>query len=209
MKNAALIGLGALFISGCGEMDGIETKSSKYLSQWTGWFSEEQVPPYYDEQDCGGDPAVITAAACSGSYCDSMRLYCGPMPAGFTPKAGNHWGSGWFSEENPGQLCPQGFVAEGLRASGSYSDNLQLFCKPVNFPPQGVNCKWMPYFSEEQGTQYFDYDPYKYGPAVALGVICAGSYCDSMSFYVCEPKCTSHADCFSACNFTTGLCIVG
>jgi hypothetical protein len=29
----------------------------------------------------------------------------------------------------------------------------------------------------------------------------------NMSYYVCEPKCTSNADCFSAC--VHGVCVVG
>jgi hypothetical protein len=140
-----------------------------------------------------------------------MNLYCETMPAGFTPAPGNQWWApNTISEENPaGAGCPAGYTMNAITVTGSYSDNLRIGCIPMNFPPQGVNCKWMPFFSEEQGTQYCDYDSLSYAHAVAVAVKCSGSYCDNLSFFVCEPRCTKNADCFSACNVTTGRCVFG
>jgi hypothetical protein len=216
MKRGVLIGLGALLIAGCGDMDGsgspgkddsIETRTGAIVDGWTGWFSDAPGSVQISGT-CGWDSAAITAAACSGRYCDNMNLYCETLPAGFTPAPGELWWSpNYISDENPaGVSCPSGYILHAIAVTGSYADNLKINCAPMTYPPQGSNCKWMPFFSEEQGTQHFNYTVQSYAPAVADGVKCSGSYCDNLSFHVCEPRCTSHADCFSACNFTTGTC---
>jgi len=217
MKQTALIALGALFVAACGAADESGSEGSgepiasdtQALDNWTPWVSEE---PSLQFGTCGDEAAGATRAGCSGRYCDSMRLWCGALPAGFTRTSTNIWWSyPYVSEEQPaGVSCPVGYVMDGLRATGSYSDNVSIRCSPTTFPPQGVNCKWMPPFSEENGgTQWFDYDPANYAVGVAVAVKCAGSFCDNMSYYICEPRCTSDADCFSSCNVTTGRCVIG
>lgn len=218
MKHVLLLALGAWFGAACGGVDetGLEgsgeptaSKSEAIINDWTPWMSEE--PPANFATCGGGDASGATGAQCSGSFCDNMRLYCGPLPAGFTRTSTNIWWSpNYVSEEQPGGVgCPNDMVLDGIRATGLHSDNISIRCSPTTFPPQGVNCKWMPFFSEEQGTQFFDYDPMSVAVAVAVAVKCSGSYCDNLSFFVCEPRCTKNSDCFSACNVTTGRCVVG
>jgi len=219
MKRVVLCVMGVLSVAGCGDVDesgsagsgeAIVSRSEALVNAWTPWFSDDT--PGSNGAYCTPwtDQSAITGAACSGSYCDNMRLYCGALPAGFSRTGGSGWVSPTFSDENPaGASCPVGYVMYGMQAFGSYADNLQIWCASATFPSQGVNCKWMPFFSEEQGTQYFDYSSQSYAKAVAIAAKCSGSYCDNLSFYVCEPRCTSHSDCFSACNFSTGQCTVG
>ncbi len=219
MKHVIVLAVGALLVASCsaadesglgGSDEPIASESEAILNNWTQWVSEEPTL-YYGT--CGTDAAGATRAGCSGSYCDNMRLWCGPLPQGFTRIPGNFWWSpNWISEEAPNNSvgCPVGYVMDGLMASGSYSDNVRIRCSPTTFPPQGVNCKWMPYFSEENGgTQYFDYDVQSLAVGVAVAVQCGGSYCDNMSYYICEPRCTRDADCLSSCNVTTGRCVIG
>jgi hypothetical protein len=210
-KVSGLLGVAALVISanGCGEAeDPTETVTGAIVNQWTGWFSEEL--PSAAACYAYSDQSAVMGIACSGSYCDSMKLYCGPIPAGFTEyMGGTEWNDTSISEEKPNNLqyCPPGSFIYGMAATGRYSDNIQLLCRFMHFPPQGVSCKWTPWVSEEQGTLYFDPEPYKPGRGVAIAVMCMGSYCDSMQFLACEAQCTSHADCgVNAC--VNGSCVI-
>ena len=218
MKHGVTIAL-ALLVAGCGGVDGgdleeagepIASDSEAIINGWTQWVSEEPTA-YFGT--CGQDAAGAIGAGCRGSYCDDMRLYCGPLPRGFTRIPGNNiwWSPHWISEEFPNNSvgCPVDHVMDGLMASGSYADNIRIRCSPTTFPPT-VNCKWMPYFSEENGgTQWFDYDVMSLAAGVAVAVQCSGRYCDNMSYYICEPRCTSDADCIGSCNVTSGRCVVG
>jgi len=219
MKHVVLFVLGAFFVVGCGAADesavqGAEestaSTSEAIVNAWTPWVSEEST---MSSATCGGSAAAATKAQCSGAYCDNMRLYCGALPKGFTRTSSAVWWSDpYISEEAPNnvQWCPGGYVLDGIRATGSYADNISIHCAQTNFPTQGTNCRWMPWFSEENGgTQTFYYNVVSGLPSVALAVACNGSYCDNMTYYVCEPKCLSDADCFDSCNVSTGQCVVG
>jgi hypothetical protein len=206
MKNIMLFAVCTFAIAACGpleEEDGSTATASQAILGWTPWVSEEQPAG----TSCGTDNAAATYAGCSGSYCDSMRLFCGTLPSGFVRTGTTSW-TGYISEEAPNVAsCPAGYIIDGIRATGSYGDNVSVRCVSATFPSQGTLCQWTPWFSEEQGTQAFDVSSQSYAKAVALSVRCSGSYCDSMSYFVCEPKCTTHADCFSAC--VNGVCTVG
>jgi hypothetical protein len=139
-----------------------------------------------------------------------MRLYCRYLPSGFSDTALGGVTLNYISEESPNNVeyCPSNSVMVGMVTNGSYSDNIALQCHYVNFPPQGVSCRWTTWLSEEQGTLYFDPEPNRPGLGVAIGVSCSGSYCDNMQFLACEPQCTSSADCGAyAC--VNGRCVVG
>ena len=175
------------------------------VNGWIGPVSEES---WKQSATCGSPGVGATQAWCSGSYCDDMYLFCGSVPQGFATNGVDRGWTIYVSEEGggPAALCPSGAIVDGIRATGSYADNVSVHCTGASFPSQGTNCKWTPWFSEEQGGQTFT------GPglrsAVALGVRCSGSYCDNMSYFVCEPKCRTNADCGS--DFcVNGVCTIG
>jgi hypothetical protein len=212
---SGLLGVAVLVLSagGCGEIDDpTETKTGAIINQWNPWFSEEGVyGTGYKNCYPGSDGTAVSGVGCSGSYCDNIRLYCERPPAGFTESTGAIYAVyGYISEEAPNnyKYCPNGSILWGMDATGSYSDNIAITCKAMNFPTQGVSCKWSPWVSDEQGTLYFDPEPARPGRGVAIGVSCSGSYCDNMQFLVCEPQCRTSADCgVYAC--VNGSCVVG
>jgi hypothetical protein len=107
------------------------------------------------------------------------------MPSGTGSNAsGGRWTS-YFSEENPAQFCSTDAfglvlngIVDGIRATGSYSDNVSLHCAAITSGHFG-NCQWTGWMSEEQGHQSFN-------GKFAVGAQCSGSYCDNMKFYVCN-----------------------
>jgi len=134
---------------------------------------------------CGVSNKGITGFRCAGSYCDDMYFDCTPMPSGTGSNAsGGRWTS-YFSEENPAQFCSTDAfglvlngIVDGIRATGSYSDNVSLHCAAITSGHFG-NCQWTGWMSEEQGHQSFN-------GKFAVGAQCSGSYCDNMKFYVCN-----------------------
>jgi hypothetical protein len=216
-KVSGLLGVAVLVLSanGCGDVDEpTESVSGALINGWTGWFSElyGQSGP----QNCSpyGDFSAAMGIGCSGSYCHSMRLYCNSIPAGFT-QAGDvivePLNPYYISEEAPNnvQYCPGQSIVWQMQAGYLNSDGIHIACRQVHFPPQGVTCRWTPWVSEEQGTQFFDADRFKPGGAVAIAVACSGSYCDNISFLACEPRCTSNADCgANACSPTNHWCVI-
>jgi hypothetical protein len=217
MKYFMLTMTGALALGACGAADegtsaqdeNTASEAEALLNQWTPYVSEE-APGF---QTCGTTQNVgVTAARCTGSYCDNMGLYCSALPATFSSFADNVVWTSYVSEEQPaGVMCPAWGVVpriiDGIAATGSFADNVAVRCRPAQIDLPNSNCGWTPYFSEEQGTQQFRYNSWSYQPAVALGVRCSGSYCDNLSFYVCEPKCTSNSQCFDVC--VNGVCTIG
>jgi len=216
MKHFVLTAGFGLLLCACGAADGMSvgeegnTASDEQglVNQWTPFISEE-APAF---TTCGSDNGVAaTAARCTGSYCDNMSLFCGTSPFTTTGQPDSLVWTTYVSEEQPaGVMCPSwGIlprVIDGIAATGSYADNIAVRCRGAVLGPD-VNCGWTPYFSEEQGIQTFRYNIWSYQTAVAKGVRCSGSYCDNLSFYVCEPKCTSNSQCFGAC--VNGVCTVG
>jgi len=199
-----------LCVNGCGDVEEpTESVSSALSNAWTPWFSEES--PNTRNCDPYNDESAVMGAGCSGSYCDNMRFYCGRIPAGFTEYNGGIVGTAPISEESPNNVryCPDGSIVYGATATGSYSDNVAIQCRFMHFPPQGVTCRWTNWLSEEQGTQMFDADFNRPGGAVATAIMCSGSYCDSISFLACEPRCTSDADCGVYVCGPNHWCIVG
>jgi len=214
MKQLALLALSAFMVAACGGVDEsgseeltdpIASTSEALFNLWTPSVSEETGP---NGTTCGTDQVGATRAMCSGRYCDNMRLFCGALPHSFVKTATGNWWSAFVSEQGGiSANCPAGWIADGIRAQGSYAASVGIHCSPVSWPAQGTRCKWMPYFSEEQGSQVFDVDAMSSTGAVAIGVRCSGDYCDNMSYLVCEPKCRTNADCFGAC--VNGTCTVG
>lgn len=142
--------------------------------EWTGWTSEE-----YEPRTCDFDK-FQSGFACSGSYCDWVRIEChNPGIANITNR---HW-LPQISEEAPGRrFCPWGEFVSGISTSGRYSDNISLECADA----AGVSwnsCYWTGWKSEENGgTLLFPFGYY------AVGVQCSGNYCDNKRFYVCRPN---------------------
>ena len=199
MRNVSFLCVLLGFGAGCGaapEAEGTATEQEQLVG-WTGYVSEEQP----DGVTCGDAGLAIRAAACRGSYCDDVALYCGAPHSRNTsdpdiPTRLGYWTS-YISEESPNQIiCPIGrdgvpSVIDGIRTSGSYSDDISIHCSqlaPAHYFVPG-RCEWTPWFSEETGTQWFPpLVPRMPWTKVAVGVRCRGSYCDDMSYQVCEPQ---------------------
>lgn len=152
----------------------------------TGWLGPISDESWKNQGICGGNNVGITAAECVGRYCDDMYFDCENITAGRTYSTSGYW-SAYFSDEGQGtaycQSGGQGSAVNGLitgvKASGSYSDNISVLCNTLVSPAVLTGCHWTGWFSEEQGLLEF-------GPGeFAAGARCSGSYCDNMSFYVC------------------------
>jgi hypothetical protein len=216
MKAFALILTAGFLFSACSGADSDSSDESlgsaeqAVVNGWIGPVSDEGSNQNKRCSDDSPAPGMgATAAFCAGRYCDDMYLFCGTLPQGFSTNGEDRgWTAPYISEESGanGIICPgQDSVVDGIRATGSFSDNISVHCTGATFPSQGVNCGWSPYFSEEQGQQNFVRSTL-FG-AVARGVRCSGRYCDAMSYFICEPKCTSNAHCQSGafCN-SAGNC---
>jgi hypothetical protein len=197
--------------AGCGAAPAEEPSEGTGLEQeqiypFTDWVSEEQPAGVI----CPGSGQAIRGAACRGSYCDDVALICAAAHSRSTtdpaiPTTPSGWTS-YISEEphdaaHPDQwnevVCGSNqpfeldgpYVIDGIRASGAFADSISVHCAQLasGHGPIFGTCEWTPYFSEEQGTQYFpplaERLPYT---KVAIGVRCRGSYCDDMSYRVCE-----------------------
>ncbi len=180
------------------------------LNQWIGPVSEEAgrnlAACQAESITVGGgpnQPIGATNAFCGGRYCDDNWLFCGSLPAGVVVKSTTRW-SGFISEEAPNNQAICGSIGnvtgalDGVRATGSYSDNISIRCLDITLPTQGFNlaCSWTPYFSEEQGFASFP------AGSFAAGVRCSGRYCDNLSYYACRNSCqpcSSDNDCVEAC----------
>jgi hypothetical protein len=137
---------------------------------WTGsWFSEET-----PSSTCPNSQ-LVTAVACSGSYCDNMQIGC----HGSYPLGAPTWTS-WFSEEGTNwRTCSGSSYVSGMDCSGSFCDNISLECSPTGTTPASNTCAWSGYFSEES-------PPYFAPAGTAIkGVQCNGSNCDNKRYYVC------------------------
>jgi len=175
-----------------------------HVRYWTRWVSEEYGgPPAY----CQASNEGAVGAACSGRYCDNVRLYCETFPYGITLDSNTRYWTGFFSEEIKGprlgtlegwyplyeqntEVCnggSTGGIVQGMRCSGSYCDNISLKCAvPVRWvngvrdPATMKNCAWSGWYSEEQGSKDFGWNRY------ISGVRCSGRYCDNKQYYVCS-----------------------
>jgi hypothetical protein len=95
----------------------------------------------------------------------------------------------WVSEEEGRRECPPDHLIAGLkcRERGRHCDNISLYC--VKAPRMRIyNCRDTRAVSEEQGGSLSFLEGIdKAGQMVfAVGIRCAGEYCDNISFTVCE-----------------------
>lgn len=198
MRSVAFLCVLLGFSAGCGaapEADGTSTEQEQLVVGWTSYVSEEQPAGV----TCGAGGS-IRAAACRGSYCDDVALYCAaPHSRNLSDPDISTVPQGWWpfiSEESPNNQITCGSalngipsVIDGIRTTGSYSDNISVHCAQLASGHGFVagSCEWTPWFSEETGTQWFPAlaprIPYT---KVAVSVRCRGSYCDDMSYEVCE-----------------------
>jgi hypothetical protein len=152
---------------------------------WVGPISEEQ-------GTWGGSCGVsfvVQQAFCGGSYCDDNWIRCGTPTYKGQNITGN-WNGGhiftnytseeYFISQPNRAICPFGYAATDMTATGSRSDNVRLGCIKLNLPTLDPgyfwNIAWMPPFSEETG---YSVDGY---PWWISGVKCTGSYCDNMYY---------------------------
>ena len=99
----------------------------------------------------------MTAARCAGSYCDDMSLTFETTPVGFLTNASAGFWTTYFSEEgSTSRYCsPDGSgsgiygIIDGIRATGSYGDNVAIHCAPA-VAGTFSNCQWTGWFSESR-----------------------------------------------------------
>ncbi len=185
---AAALGLAAC--GPAGELDSaeeVDTTAQAATYQWIPGISEE---PGKNWNTCRvtGDPNTLPSrVSCFSDYCDEVSLFCGTPADGVYPNlTASIVEMPYVSEENggPASRCVPGTALIGLRATGSYSDNLSALCVPTTFndaiwAPKGVLMNWSPWESEEGNTPEY----IGIGPEVPLGVRCRGSFCDDVSFF--------------------------
>jgi hypothetical protein len=161
--------------------------STAELTGWLGPISEEAG---MNQRSYSQANIATTNAFCSGSYCDNNWIYGSPLPTGVFTGTENLTGV-VISEEPPtnASFCvsSSGYlngVVTGLRATGSYSDNLELICAPLSFSSGHYwnTCKWTNWFSEESGGYPTGWTSGYY----AAGINCSGSRCDNVRYYICN-----------------------
>jgi hypothetical protein len=97
------------------------------LIRWSSWISEE--PGRFEFASTEG---FVQDLQCRGDHCDdtSLRIVSHPRAA----NSGRCYWTRSFSEERPNsEMCRQGAFVAGLRCSGRYCDNLQLYCCDARF----------------------------------------------------------------------------
>jgi len=113
--------------------DNLRLVSYQYRSQyaliypedtyWTDWFSDESPKTAYCRDDM-----LVNQVQCSGSRCDNKRLLCSKVGAGYRVSISNRMEVGFFSEEQGFRYCQDGYFLRGMECSGSYCDNVKLYC---------------------------------------------------------------------------------
>lgn len=172
------------FMAGCGgETGGADraTESSALAHGapiWTGWFSEENGP-----MTCPAG-TMVDGVACSGDYCDNIRLRCSKSDDVLD---NYRWMNSISEEAGRNQVdCASDEVITGMQCDGSYCDNVRVRCSKTT--SYSTSCTWVGPFSEEQAA-------YVAGTSqVIAGLFCSGRYCDNFWYKVCyksgaEPTC--------------------
>jgi hypothetical protein len=84
----------------------------------------------------------------------------------------------YTSDEHPPLECPVGQALQGMDCTGSYCDNVALYCAYTG--RMGSRSTWLPYFSEE-GSGTADEGHCVSGDMWLTGVNCRGKYCDDLT----------------------------
>jgi len=103
-----------------------------------------------------------------------------------------------FSEEGVAeQHCPSGSAMSGARCTGSYCDNVALWCCPYLAGPDASASKsWSGSFSEENGGRL--YTPAQASQFVA-GLRCRGDNCDNLQMeYIRTPHLAFGGACYES-----------
>ncbi|WP_148273497.1 hypothetical protein [Stigmatella aurantiaca] len=151
--------------TGVDEAASLATTEQAISTGWTAYTSDERPPV-----NCDGS-SLVSAAQCSGDYCDNMRLYCQPTTG---VRGDSYWTTSYVYAG-----CRAGYWITGLSCNDSYCTTLAVQCTAmINISPK--NCYSSGVFSDEDGPLYF---PAGYYPTY---VNCAGSYCDRVSFKLCQ-----------------------
>jgi len=170
-KFLVLLALPALLISVMASRPG--------AAENLGPISEETGPAECNAGD------YVSGIRCTGSYCDNITITCSRLRDGVRVHFGT-W-TDWVSEEQGRRECPPDHLIAGLKCQGRYCDNVSLYC--VQAPRMRIyNCGDTRAVSEEQGGRLSFLEGIdKAGQMIfAIGIKCAGRYCDNISFKVCE-----------------------
>jgi len=94
--------------------------------EYSDWFSEEATN-YFKSDD-----KAVVGMRCHERYCDAISLILRSASG-----EGGEWAAETFSDVGVGH-CGSGYVA-GVACSGSYCDNLRLYCKEIIDQPTGTD----------------------------------------------------------------------
>ncbi len=107
----------------CDDVDllSTETSYSQTNSWWTGYFSDGSNNTRVCENN-----GFVTGLRCSGRYCDNVSLRCSQLNNGGVRDA-CYW-TAPVSEESGGKfIAPESMYLAGMRCSGRYCDNKELY----------------------------------------------------------------------------------
>jgi hypothetical protein len=138
---------------------------------WTGGCDE---PVEIDER----------AGKISAEALDEDELEIGSIPLATV--------SGWTrytSEESPPIGCEQTSMVTAFGCSGSYCDNVRMYCSPTGL--SGSGSSWTTYFSEEGNNRRFCGDR-----QWMVGLACSGRYCDNLAIQCRSFLASSPNGCF-------------
>jgi hypothetical protein len=144
-------------------------------SGWSSWFSDGSGPVYCDSHERVG------ATECYSHYCDFMRIFC----VDTTPLHNGQDVIRQFSDETWGGTDCSGYAGlarseiSAMACTGDYCDNMWIRCSQRE-SGEHANCSWTNWVSEEgAGLNWFV-------TKHARGAQCAGSYCDSLRYWICD-----------------------
>jgi hypothetical protein len=107
--------------------------------------------------------------------------------------------TGYTSEETPPIICPNYYAARGFDCTGSYCDNVAIYCQYVG--GSYGQSSWTTYFSEE-GSGGADERHCSGSDSWVTGVACSGSYCDDLSLRCTRFPGTSTGSCYWSGSFS-------
>lgn len=91
-----------------------------------------------NDMRCPQDRPLVCKIQCTGANCDNMKVHCCTLKEGWRINYGDVAYSGWFSDESPPKDCGGDRYTAGLKCSGSYCDNVEMYCLKLEKYPGSV-----------------------------------------------------------------------
>ncbi|WP_434391227.1 RICIN domain-containing protein [Melittangium boletus] len=104
----------------------VESGFTHTNSWWTDGFSEEG----NNERVCANN-GFVTGLSCASDYCDTIALRCSQLNNGGV-RASCYWSEAVSDESGGTFVAPESMFLAGIRCSGRYCDNKQLYLCQAN-----------------------------------------------------------------------------